>query len=176
MPHFFHLRCRLLTILSRELVFQPSNTSWVVKWLKCIVSTHLTYITSNEKCQQSLEKLYDIVKPHEEIHVPLLALQGKIDLLQAYVRLNNTPDTKDDDIVRNAVVYDDDSEDDTEELWREVGHMNDNGTSEEEDVMGMDDTDDNIDPTTGTSDGEDGTTGTDAEGGEEQSGGESEGD
>lgn len=168
----------LLTILSRELVFQPSRTTSVVKWLKAIVSTHLTYVTSNEKCRQSLDKLYDIVKPHEELHVPLLALQGKIDLLQSYVRQNNTHNDT-DDLAKSAVVYDDDSEDDTEELWREVGRMNDNGTSDDEDMMGMEDTDDNIDATTGTSDGDEATTGTDADedgGACEQSGEESEGD
>merc|ERR1739842_80459 len=81
-----------------------------------IMSVHLTFLLTSDVSRSALAGIYRLVKIQEDIHMPLLNLQGKIDMLSSYVSGSYENDGR-EDLSTAAVVYDDSDEDETDEDW-----------------------------------------------------------
>jgi len=141
----------LINTLTKELLTNPNRSKSLIGWLKAVVSVHLTLILTNESCRDALGSLYRFVKSQEEIHMPLMALQGKIDMLYAYASDNNVEDNI-EGLSKAEVVYNDDSDDETENLWRDIRTLDDadDTTGTSEDDAKITETDENAEDETGT--------------------------
>jgi len=111
-----HLVLQLLNIIVDKLKVNPSRSKSLIVWLKVIMGVHLVYLMMNPDFVNSLSSLYQFLKAQQEIQPKLLNIQGKVDLLLAHSSSVKS-DSSDDDINTPAVVFNDDSDDETEDLF-----------------------------------------------------------
>jgi len=107
---------KLLRIITDMLLWNPNRSSYLIQWLRTVMSVHLTFLLSSEISKEALAGLYRLVKTQEEIHMPLLNLRGKIDMVLSYVSGNTESDDDDEDLTTAAITYDDSSDETDEPL------------------------------------------------------------
>jgi len=134
---------QLLRTISDMLLWNPSRSSYLIMWLRTIMSVHLTFLLTSEISRDALSGIYRLVKAQEEIHMPLLNLRGKIDMVFSYVSGNG--DSGDEDNVPIETVTYDDSGDDTDETLnkskkseKSIKEVTDSDATDEEDALKLD--------------------------------------
>lgn len=107
----------LLSEVVDKLQRNPARSKVLSSWLRVIMAVHLTYLMTNENLSGTLGSLYNILKMQQDIHPQLINLNGKIDLLLSHASSNKRISSEDDESTNATVVFNDNSDDETEELF-----------------------------------------------------------
>ncbi|KAI9487465.1 MAG: hypothetical protein EXX96DRAFT_553353 [Benjaminiella poitrasii] len=132
----------------------------LTEWIKILLLTHTAYFMSLPDVVQRLSTLYKELDDHLTVHPKLLAMHGRLDLIQNQIDARNRKDESEDEESDAAEqVYSESDEDDTdddEDIDEEEDYddndddlmeMDNEETEmfkEEEEDMNTDDEDDNI--------------------------------
>jgi len=144
---------KLITTLSNELLTNQNRSHFIIEWLKVTTTVHLAFLLTSRECREALSGLYQFVKQQEDIHIPLMSLHGKIEMLFAFAK-ERKASRNIKGIHKPVIVYNDDSDEDeekearkttTDKLWNHmsVGKEEEKVSGTSEDDLKISETDDN---------------------------------
>ncbi|CAO3630940.1 unnamed protein product [Mucor hiemalis] len=146
----------LLQELLAEFDVQQARDTELTEWIKTVLLTHTAYFMTLPEVVQRLSTLYKELDDRLTVYPKLLAMHGRLDLIQNQIDARNRKDDSDED--SDAEVFsesedddeaheDDDNEEDDEDDEDDLMDMDNEEAEmfgEEEDDLNTEDEDDNI--------------------------------
>jgi len=113
------LAATLLHHLATRLHRRPGRAGSLIVWIQWALVTHGGYLATQQSVCKELEELHRVVDERSRGLQPLLMLKGKLDMLEAQVKLRKSMQSSsrnlDDDEDEEAVIYVEGEESDEDE-------------------------------------------------------------
>ncbi|XP_024519578.1 WD repeat-containing protein 43 isoform X2 [Selaginella moellendorffii] len=130
--------CTLLRLAISRLEESPRRGLQLLPWIRITLLEHASYIMSNIAIQPVLKSLYQVVESRLHIFRPLLALSGRLDLIVAKIKANETSKSVEQAEVATAVYEEDEEEDSDQEVEDAMADEDEDEDEEEEEEERMD--------------------------------------
>ncbi|CEP19944.1 hypothetical protein [Parasitella parasitica] len=125
----------LLHELLAQFDVQQARDAVLTEWIKMVLLTHTAYFMTLPEVVQRLSTLYKELDDRLTVYPKLLAMHGRLDLIQNQINARNRiEDDTDDESDIDQVPYQSESDDDVDNQDNEEDDLHD-----EDDLMDMDD-------------------------------------
>ncbi|KAI8646790.1 hypothetical protein BD408DRAFT_479738 [Parasitella parasitica] len=125
----------LLQELLAQFDVQQARDAVLTEWIKTVLLTHTAYFMTLPEVVQRLSTLYKELDDRLTVYPKLLAMRGRLDLIQNQIDARNRiEEDTDDESDIEQVPYKSESDDDVEDQDDE-----DDDAHDEDDLLGMDD-------------------------------------
>ncbi|CAD7950226.1 unnamed protein product [Amoebophrya sp. A120] len=113
---------------------QPHRANTVLDWMRCVLTTHCSYLLSNPELKDRLEPLYKSLEERLQAAEPLQRIQGKLDLLLCTARERAAARAKTDEAAQTACIVYDEAQDN----MNGEENNDEEGTNDDSELSGLD--------------------------------------